>query len=73
MMRLILVVLAVVLALSYGFVVVQQPSLVVRSSSTSLEMTILSFRGKKKNFPAGSPLSRACAQLGVPVKYSCKK
>ena len=72
MMRLILVVLAVVLALSYGFVV-QQPSLVVRSSSTSLEMTILSFRGKKKNFPAGSPLSRACAQLGVPVKYSCKK
>jgi hypothetical protein len=46
-----------------------------RSSSTSsgLHMTILTYNGKKKNFPAGSPLSRACAQLGVPVKYSCKK
>lgn len=40
---------------------------------TSLTMTILSYNGKKKDFKAGSPLSVAVKQLGVPVKYSCKK
>lgn len=43
------------------------------SPTTALQMTVLTYKGKKKNFKAGSPLSRAVAQLGVPVKYSCKK
>jgi hypothetical protein len=42
-------------------------------SSSALSMTVLVYNGKKKNFKAGSPLSTAVAQLGVPVKYSCKK
>jgi len=42
-------------------------------STTDLQMTVLTYKGKKKDFKAGSPLSRAVAQLGVPVKYSCKK
>jgi hypothetical protein len=41
--------------------------------SSALSMTVLVYNGKKKNFKAGSPLSTAVAQLGVPVKYSCKK
>jgi hypothetical protein len=40
---------------------------------SALSMTVLVYNGKKKNFKAGSPLSTAVAQLGVPVKYSCKK
>jgi hypothetical protein len=43
------------------------------SSSSSLQMTTLVYNGKKKDFKPGSPLSKAMAQLGVPVKYSCKK
>lgn len=42
-------------------------------SSTSLEMTVLSYNGKKKDFKAGSPLSKAVQQLGVKPRYSCKK
>lgn len=46
----------------------------VRSSSTApLQMTVLSYNGKKKNFPPGSPMNKAIAALGVKVKYSCKK
>ena len=40
---------------------------------SSLQMTILSYNGKKKDFKAGSPLSSAAAALGVKPKYSCKK
>lgn len=40
---------------------------------TALDMTVLTYNGKKKNFPPGSPLDKAVAQLGVPVKYSCRK
>ncbi|CAJ1961523.1 unnamed protein product [Cylindrotheca closterium] len=43
------------------------------SSSTSLQMTVLSYNGKKKDFKAGSPLKTAVAQLGVKPRYSCKK
>ena len=39
----------------------------------SLEMTVLSYGGKKKNFQAGSSLKSAVAALGVKPKYSCKK
>lgn len=45
----------------------------MRKSQTDLSMTILTYNGKKKDFKAGSPLSVAVKQLGVPVKYSCKK
>jgi hypothetical protein len=42
-------------------------------SATSLEMTALSFKGKKKDFKAGSSLKSACSALGVKPKYSCTK
>jgi hypothetical protein len=75
MMRLALLCLAVlamtVLPSTEAFVTKQSVSF-TRNSAT-LEMTIMTYKGKKKNFPAGSPLSKACAGLGVPVKYSCKK
>ena len=45
----------------------------VSRPSTYLKMTILTYGSKKKNFKPGSPLSSAMSQLGVPVKYSCKK
>jgi hypothetical protein len=45
----------------------------VKPSSTAISMTVLSYNGKKKDFPAGSSLGKAIAQLGVKVKYSCKK
>ena len=41
--------------------------------ATSLDMTVLSHKGKKKDFRAGSPLKNACSALGVRPKYSCKK
>ncbi|KAL3940768.1 MAG: hypothetical protein SGBAC_004750 [Bacillariaceae sp.] len=41
-------------------------------STSALQMTVLSYKGKKKDFKAGSPLSKAVAQLGVKPKYSCK-
>jgi hypothetical protein len=57
-----------------GFVVVPlDRSSVSRTSTSALQMTILSYKGKKKDFKAGSPLKVAVKQLGVPVKYSCNK
>eukprot|EP00534_Pseudo-nitzschia_fraudulenta_P003239 CAMPEP_0201116410 /NCGR_PEP_ID=MMETSP0850-20130426/706_1 /ASSEMBLY_ACC=CAM_ASM_000622 /TAXON_ID=183588 /ORGANISM="Pseudo-nitzschia fraudulenta, Strain WWA7" /LENGTH=91 /DNA_ID=CAMNT_0047380483 /DNA_START=216 /DNA_END=491 /DNA_ORIENTATION=+ len=48
------------------------PGSAVKTSS-SLEMTILSYNGKKKNFKAGSPLSKALPAIGIKPRYSCKK
>jgi hypothetical protein len=42
-------------------------------TSSSLQMTILSYNGKKKDFKAGTPLSKAVQQLGIKPTYSCKK
>lgn len=42
-------------------------------SSSALQMTILSYNGKKKDFKQGSPLSVAAKSLGMKVTYSCKK
>jgi hypothetical protein len=42
-------------------------------SSSALQMTVLSYNGKKKDFKAGSPLSVAAKNLGMKVTYSCKK
>jgi hypothetical protein len=36
-------------------------------------MTKLVYNGKAKEFKAGTPLSKAVAQLGVKVTYSCRK
>lgn len=66
-----LLIVTICVASTQGFVAVIPPS--VKKSKTTLSMTVLSYNGKKKDFKAGSPLSRAVAQLGVPVKYSCKK
>jgi len=43
------------------------------STNTALQMTVLTYNGKKKNFKAGSPLKNAVAQLGAKPRYSCKK
>jgi hypothetical protein len=43
------------------------------AKNTQLQMTVLTYKGKKMDFAAGSPLSSACAKLGVKPKYSCKK
>ena len=76
MMKLSLFLLASIAALVFGgaeaFVVQPSSFGAVRTSSTttSLEMTVLSYNGKKKNFPAGSPLSKAVAALGIKPTYS---
>ncbi len=63
-------------------VVISSSAAFVRTSSTrkgrgvkgsSLQMTLLTYNGKKKDFKAGSPLSAAAAALGVKPKYSCRK
>ena len=45
----------------------------VLRTSSSLRMTILTANGQKVDFKEGSPLSSACAKLGVKPKYSCKR
>ena len=49
------------------------PSSSNRSSNSQLRMTVLSYGGKKKNFKAGTPLSKALPQIGIKPRYSCKK
>lgn len=44
-----------------------------RTTTTNLMMTKLMFNGKTKEFKAGTPLSKAVAQLGCKVVYSCRK
>jgi hypothetical protein len=58
---------------AFGFAIVSSVCQNPSNIRTSLGMTILTYNGKKKDFKAGSPLSVAVKQLGVPVKYSCKK
>lgn len=57
-------------AVSHAFTMAPGP---VARTSTALDMTVLSYNGKKKDFKEGSPLKNAVRQLGVPVKYSCQK
>ena len=40
-----------------------------RVKGSSLQMTVLAYKGKKKNFKAGSALKWAVASLGVKPKY----
>jgi hypothetical protein len=51
----------------------RQAFCVKNAPASSLQMTVLSYNGKKKDFKAGTPLSKAVAQLGVKPNYSCKK
>ena len=41
--------------------------------TSPLEMTVLTYNGKKKTFKAGSPMKRAAAGLGIKPRYSCRK
>jgi hypothetical protein len=43
------------------------------TSSSSLQMTVLTSGSKKIDIPEGTPLKDACAKLGVKPKYSCKR
>ncbi|GKY99320.1 hypothetical protein MPSEU_000887100 [Mayamaea pseudoterrestris] len=61
------------LAHSNAFSVVQPTQSRRSAVSTTLDMTVLTYGTKKKDFKPGSPLSSAVKALGVPVKYSCKK
>jgi len=61
--------LLMLLTVSHAFVVAP----VSMARTTALEMTVLSYNGKKKDFPAGSPLKNAVRQMGVKVTYSCNK
>mmetsp|Transcript_32880 Transcript_32880/g.59550 ORF Transcript_32880/g.59550 Transcript_32880/m.59550 type:complete len:117 (+) Transcript_32880:102-452(+) len=59
-----------------GFTVQTPRRMMVRCSSSyssTLQMTVLTYGNKKKDFKAGSPLKSACAALGVKPRYSCKK
>eukprot|EP00551_Chaetoceros_affinis_P002429 CAMPEP_0203645758 /NCGR_PEP_ID=MMETSP0088-20131115/11585_1 /ASSEMBLY_ACC=CAM_ASM_001087 /TAXON_ID=426623 /ORGANISM="Chaetoceros affinis, Strain CCMP159" /LENGTH=114 /DNA_ID=CAMNT_0050502705 /DNA_START=251 /DNA_END=595 /DNA_ORIENTATION=+ len=65
------ILIAAIASSSNAFVV--SPLNGVRSSGSELQMTVLTYNGKKVDFKAGSPLKNACAKLGVKPKYSCKK
>jgi hypothetical protein len=52
---------------------VQTPRRMMVRASSTLQMTVLTYGNKKKDFKAGSPLKSACAALGVKPRYSCKK
>jgi hypothetical protein len=53
---------------SHGFA-----SITPYKESTTLQMTLLTYGSKQKDFPPGSKLAAACATLGVKPKYNCKK
>lgn len=54
-----------------GFLAPMQPR--AAASTSAIQMTVLTYGNKKKDFKPGSPLAKACAALGVKPKYSCKK
>ena len=60
-----------VLGLANAFV--SHSNINVLRTSSSLHMTILTANGQKIECKEGSPLSSACAKLGVKPKYSCKR
>jgi hypothetical protein len=68
-----LLALALLFAGTEAFVVGSATKPSLASQSSGLKMTILTYKGQKKDFKAGSPLKSACAALGVKPKYSCKK
>ena len=69
-MKSVLALFLALLAVSHAFTVAPAAS---ARTSTALDMTVLSYNGKKKDFKEGSPMKVAVKQLGVPVKYSCSK
>jgi hypothetical protein len=44
-----------------------------RVKGSSLQMTVLTYKGKKRDFKAGGSLKSAVSALGVKPKYSCTK
>ena len=70
--RLLLLIGLVMAGISHAFV--SRPAFCVKNAPvSSIQMTVLTYNGKKKDFKAGTPLSKAVAQLGVKPTYSCKK
>lgn len=69
---LVVLVVAALASTVHGFSNMNGHGSAIRKSS-SLYMTVLSYNGKKKNFKAGSPLSKALPALGIKPRYSCKK
>ena len=45
----------------------------IKGSRSELGMTVLTYKGKKRDFRPGSPLKSAVSALGVKPKYSCRK
>jgi hypothetical protein len=65
--------LALAAAISIADAFIANNKQVVAFKSSPLQMTLLTYGSKKKDFKPGSPLKNACAALGVKPKYSCKK
>ena len=73
-MRTIALILAIVAVLSLTDAFqASKPKNTRKFKGGPLEMTVLAYGGKKKNFKAGSSLKSAVSALGVKPKYSCKK
>ena len=70
MSKLIITILVAIAVCANAFMV-SPPAGVARPSS---ELNVLlTHKGKKGNFKAGSPLKNVCGKLGIKPKYSCKK
>ena len=67
------ILIALIVCLSAEAFTTSTNALPAQVSSSELRMTVLTYKGKKKDFKAGSPLKNAVAQLGVKPRYSCKK
>jgi len=72
-MKTFLAVLLALVAISANvnaFTAISSPSY---QRTSPLEMTVLTYNGKKKNFRAGSPMKNAASGLGIKPRYSCRK
>mmetsp|Transcript_2429 Transcript_2429/g.5425 ORF Transcript_2429/g.5425 Transcript_2429/m.5425 type:complete len:112 (+) Transcript_2429:94-429(+) len=53
-----------------AFLQISQPAC---QRTSPLHMTVLTHKGKKKNFKPGSPMKNAASGLGIKPRYSCRK
>ena len=73
MRSIISLIILVVLPLCASFAFVPSSRNLRVSSSSTLQMTLLNYKGKKVEVKEGTPLSQACVKLGLQPKYSCKE
>ena len=66
-------ILTLLLACSVQAFVVAPLGVPAVKSTSSLQMTILTYGNKKMNFKPGTPMKAAVAKLGIKPKYSCNK